>query len=87
MTDEQYSATQVYILSIYQQLSLLQLDLDGYLGRVSVAHALGPMLDPAAYRNAMDNMLILADMAKALYPAYGVINELGEAALERMGTE
>jgi|GEM_PF-2037234 len=69
MTDEQYTATQQMLIYFYQQLILIDFDLDGFLQRISVAHAVAPILDPTSYIKAFDNLQEIRDLAVALRPA------------------
>lgn len=52
-------------------------DLDGIIETVGYVHALGPVLDPTKYRDALyrGDMDAMADVARALLPAVKVWQE------------
>lgn len=74
MTDEEY-------LTIQHQVGLLsgliaELDLAGFLDRISLADSIGPIMDPTLYRKAAGEMHHIQDLAQALFEAQGKIKRV-----------
>ncbi len=74
MTDYDYQLTQEMITSLAFQI--LQLDLAGFLSRISTAEAIGPILDPTLYLKASKNLSDIERVASALYECQRKINKL-----------
>ena len=69
------------LLLVARALALL--DLDGLLAVCSVTHAVGPMLDPTAYRDQLDrgDLAAIEQLARDLLPAVRTYRELIEPKL------
>lgn len=76
MNDLEYKMTQDEIKSIYRQLLAFDIDIDGFLVRISKADAIGPILDPTLYIKASGNLTQIKNMAQALAPAIKFVKEL-----------
>jgi len=64
MTDEEYQKTQDEIITIATKIE--KLDLTSFLGCISKADTLGPILDPTTYRDAYENLRGIEKMAQLL---------------------
>lgn len=81
MNDEDYFGTQQRIL-MFARLVRTE-DLEGFLQRVGTAHALGPILDPTRYRDAMSNLQSLERLAAGLRHFQKVVEEVALEAADR----
>lgn len=63
MNDADYTSTQYQLMVLATIVS--SLDLDGFLKRIDMAEAAGPMLDPTVYRAAMTNLTSVKRLASA----------------------
>ena len=63
MTDEEYQATQDFLMMLAKQVQLI--DVTEFLNRISLAHAIGPMSDPTLYRKAQDKLDQIESIARA----------------------
>jgi len=71
MTDEEYTMT-------YQQVVMLagliaEMNLPGFLERISLADSIGPILDPTLYLRASRNMHQIEEVARSLNECRRVI--------------
>ncbi len=70
MTDEEYGETQQHAETQQHVVMIATLvkymDLDGFLERISLAHSVGPILNPTLYRDAIDDMSKIETLADAL---------------------
>ncbi len=77
MTDEEYGETQRQVVMV--SVLVNNMDLEGFLERISLAHSAGPILNPTLYRDAMDNISKIESLANALRSFQGKAAEvLGE---------
>lgn len=74
MTDKEYIQYQQKIIQLANEIRQLN-GLPDFLGRISKAEALGPILNPTLYRAGMEPMGKIKDMAEALNDCR---NELGK---------
>lgn len=66
MTDEEYSKTQQQIIALGGLVN--SLDLDGFLSRISLAHAVAPIADPTLYMRGMRRLGQIERLARTLQP-------------------
>lgn len=76
MNDADYTSTQYQLMILATIVS--GLDLDGFLKRIDMAEAAGPILDPTMYRAAMTNLNSIKRLAIAA-------NEFRKEALAQTG--
>lgn len=62
---------------------ILEMDLAGFLDSISRAHTMAPLLDPTSYREAMDNLIPLEEMARALHKCRQELVRLRDREAER----
>jgi len=63
VTTEEYATTQQQLLFIGTLTD--NLDLDGFLDAISLAHAGGPIMDPTIYRRGMRRLQGIEQLARA----------------------
>ena len=63
MSDTEYSATQQGLMTLCGIARMY--DFHGFLARIGTAHAVGPIVDPTRYRDAMKNLQAIEDLARA----------------------
>jgi hypothetical protein len=76
MTDAEYAATQQQLLAIAAIVS--DMDLSGFLQRIERCDALGPMVDPTAYRSGMKRLTTIRRLAEATRDMQPIALELKE---------
>jgi hypothetical protein len=54
MTDEEYLSTQHQLTALARMVA--EMDLAGFISRISYAEGVGPILDPTLYMKAIDNL-------------------------------
>lgn len=80
--NSEYMEIQGKILLIGKSLTVL--DLDSFLGKISRAEAVAPIVDPTLYRKAAENLLAIKNLAEALNNAKHKFDELQMLLLENM---
>ena len=68
MTDEKYIETQEDLLLISHLVKHKNLDIDGFLGRISTAEAVGPVLDPVLFVKASNKLTRIKTLAEKIKP-------------------
>ena len=76
MRREEYEVLQSQVMMIAGLLQ--QLDLSGFITDIALAEAAGPILDPTAFRDAADNLLLIRDVAHALAEAQSKVTKAYE---------
>lgn len=65
MTKEDYIRIQAQIQLLVP--TILEMNLEGFLDRISSTHSVAPLLDPTLYMKAMDRLMLLEQAARALH--------------------
>lgn len=80
ISDDEYSTIQHQITLIGALLE--ELDLNGFLERISHTHAAAPILDPTLYRRGADRLHAIEDLARACAKVQAAHRELKELVIE-----
>ena len=79
MTDNEYAITQSFLESYINIIAGRQLDWNGFLERIEIADAAGPVLDPTLCREGRANMHLIRDLARATQAYQTRIKEILDA--------
>jgi len=79
MTDNEYAITRAFVEAFVNLVAGHTLDWDGFLDRIERADAVGPVLDPTAYRDGQANMHLIRDLARATQAYQTRIKEILDA--------
>ena len=82
MNDQRYKHTQDQILEIAKMT--IQLDIPGFLERISTAEAVAPILDPTLYIKASKNMAEIKMLAEGLIDFSNTVEALKEKAVKEL---
>ena len=86
MSDEQYLETQQQLVMLWSVVK--DLDLGEFLSRISLAEAVGPIVDPTLYKRGMYKMEVIKGLALAFAKTQEVARRKGlyeAAALKLVG--
>lgn len=79
MDDTEYAITQAFMKAYVNLIAGHTLDWDGFLDRIAHADAVGPILDPTAYRDGQKEMHLIRDLARATQAYQTRIKEILDA--------
>lgn len=66
ISNEEYAATQTSLIFLGQIVA--GIDIDGFIERISLTNAVGPVLDPTLYLEAGDRLGNVERLARSLKP-------------------
>ncbi len=80
MNNDEHQMTQDLLVMTAKNLSML--DLGGFLDNINNADSIGAIMDPTLYRDGMDNLHAMRNLAQKAQQMVGAFHELNEAALK-----